>query len=776
MGTVTTTGDESLRAGFEAFLLKRYSGVLVGILLQQDNCSPPNVHVDSLYLTAVMPRLVNALLTRPRSIFPLLEEAAVSAQDRIFHSSRFQASNARVDGADSAAVGSVKRTVRVRVEFHRISCPGISPAVSQVRMRHVGRLLSLSGTVLRVSAVKSHEVEQLMECTKCKHRFLISASKEGGTTHDLPSVCPSSHAELDSACKPVTSCENASFRTVSAGRPIVCDYQELRLQEPMVRTRTSVGATWPLSSLGIGGEQTTAQEKHLGSISTSVAAPPKALLVVVEEDLVDVCKPGDDVCVTLTVLWRWHRANRDQRAELELVGHATAVRVLNKQTSSLSPVDEADATSFAAFWRAYDGNARSSDPCHEPPLYGREMIIHSVCPQLCGLQTAKLAVLLALIGGVPRVEPKSGTSIRGESHLLIVGDPGMGKSQLLRYAAQIAPRAVMTTGTGSTAAGLTAAAVKADGGEGWSLEAGALVLADGGVCCIDEFDTISVNEQAAMHEAMEQQTISIAKGGLVATLQTRCAVLGATNPKGMKFDPTATLAANTGLAPPLLSRFDCVLVVLDDKDPDKDQEMSSHMISSHCGDRPGDGFTPAAFKEGSTQQLEARRDSGFGEGALNKLETACCSAKNDGGASDSFQRDCSSNFARGATELWPFERVRRYIALVRCAFDPILTPDAESLIRGYYQMRRRGEDNSLGRPTIRLLESLIRLAQAHARLMWRTEASRRDVVVAVDLVEATSGVLRDRSAKENDDPESLLQQRELQLMRRITAELGTAWF
>lgn len=776
MGTIATTGDDSLRAGFEAFLLKRYGSVLEGVLLQQDDCSPPNVHVDALYLSAAMPRLVNALLTRPRSILPLLEEAAVSAQDRIFHSSRFQASDARVDGAGGAAGGSVKRTVKVRVEFHRLSCPGISPAVSQVRKRHVGRLLSLSGTVLRASAVKSHEVEQLMECTKCKHRFLIAASKEGGTNQYLPSVCPSSHAELNSARKPVAPCENATFRAVSAGRPIVCDYQELRIQEPMVRTRTSVGATWPLSSLGVGGEKSTAQENHSGSMATSAAAPPRTLLVVVEEDLVDVCKPGDDVCVTLTVLWRWHRANRDQRAELELVGHATAVHVLNKRTSSLGPVDEADATSFAAFWRAYDGNARASDPSRDLPLHGRDMIIQSVCPQLCGMQTAKLAVLLALIGGVPRMEPKSGTSIRGESHLLIVGDPGMGKSQLLRYAAQIAPRAVMTTGTGSTAAGLTAAAVKADGGEGWSLEAGALVLADGGVCCVDEFDTISVNEQAAMHEAMEQQTISIAKGGIVATLQTRCAVLGATNPKGMKFDPTATLAANTGLAPPLLSRFDCVLVVLDEKDPDKDHEMSSHMISSHCGDRTGDEFTPAAFKEGSTQQMAARRDSGFGGGALSKLETACCSAKSDGGASDGLPRDCGSNVARGATDLWPFERVRRYIALVRCAFDPILTPDAESLIRGYYQMRRRGEDNSSGRPTIRLLESLIRLAQAHARLMWRTEAIRRDVLVAVELVEASSGVLRDRNAKENDDPESLLQQRELQLIRRITAELGTAWF
>ena len=130
------------------------------------------------------------------------------------------------------------------------------------------------------------------------------------------------------------------------------------------------------------------------------------------------------------------------------------------------------------------------------------------------------------------LRPDGGATVRGDSHLLIVGDPGMGKSQLLRYAAQVAPRSVLTSGVGSTAAGLTAAAVKCDGSEGWMLDAGALVLADGGICCIDEFDTISTGERAAIHEAMEQQTVSFAKGSIVATLQTRCSVFGATESNG----------------------------------------------------------------------------------------------------------------------------------------------------------------------------------------------------------------------------------------------------
>ena len=192
-----------LKAGFESFLLQRYSSVLQDILLEKDNCSPRNIHVDSLHLTAVMPRLVNALFSRPRAIFPLLDDAAVSAQDRFFHSSRFQALR-EARGDRHKPLGSVKRTVRVRVDLHRISCPGFSPAVSQVRKRHAGRVLSLSGTVMRVSAVKSHEVEHLMECTKCKHRFLISVSKEDDDLPVLPSTCPSSQVPFDGATRSVS--------------------------------------------------------------------------------------------------------------------------------------------------------------------------------------------------------------------------------------------------------------------------------------------------------------------------------------------------------------------------------------------------------------------------------------------------------------------------------------------------------------------------------------------------------------------------------------------
>ncbi|KAL6955205.1 DNA helicase mcm9 [Sarracenia purpurea var. burkii] len=212
------------------------------------------------------------------------------------------------------------------------------------------------------------------------------------------------------------------------------------------------------------------------------------------------------------------------------------------------------------------------------------------------------------------------------------------------------------------------------------LEAGALVLADGGLCCIDEFDSMREHDRATIHEAMEQQTISIAKAGLVTTLNTRTIVFGATNPKG-HYDPSQPLSVNTALSGPLISRFDIVLVLLDTKNPEWDEVVSSHIL-------------------GEIEPQKAKHDEDL-------------------------------------ANIWPLPMLRRYIHFVKRYFKPVLTKEAEKVISSYYQLQRKSAMQNAARTTVRMLESLIRLAQAHARLMFRNEVTQLDAIAAILCIESS---------------------------------------
>ncbi len=312
-------------------------------------------------------------------------------------------------------------------------------------------------------------------------------------------------------------------------------------------------------------------------------------------------------------------------------------------------------------------------------------LIQSIAPTIYGMEHIKEAITLQLFGAI-RKRFQDGTSVRGEIHILLLGDPGTAKSQLLRYAVNVAPKSVYSSGKGSSAAGLTAAAIKDDLSEGrWTLEAGTLVLADGGLAAIDELDKMEKDDRSAMHEAMEQQTVTIAKAGINATLMSRCAVLGAANPKLGRLQDDMSIVEQTELPPSLLSRFDLIFLVRDI--PGKqDENMAEYILDVHTdGEKMASG------------------------------------------------RDIEKSMYRPT--LTP-DFIRKYVVYARKNCFPILSQDARQKIKEYYlEKRAQSKETKTMIITPRQLEALIRLSEASARVRLSNRIGEEDVLRAIRLME-----------------------------------------
>lgn len=432
-----------------------------------------------------------------------------------------------------------------------------------------------------------------------------------------------------------------------------------------------------------------------------------------------------------------------ERCDIELALLANHVFIHNEQRVGVG-ITEEQRLDFEHFWE----HARSKQV--NKPFTARNQVLGQICPKVYGLYIVKLAVMLVLTGGVAKNDDKTGMKVRGEPHLLLVGDPGTGKSQFLKYAAELNPRSVLTTGIGSSSAGLTVTAVR-DGNE-WQLEAGALVLADRGLCCIDEFGGMREHDKVAIHEAMEQQSISIAKAGIVCKLNTRCSVIAATNPKG-KYDPNESVSINIALASPLLSRFDIVLVLMDTGNTNWDQKISSYILDTRM--RMDGQFVPKR-KRLTGKEIRRRRKKLRKNARRRRMEEMGLRPGDDGydsSISDDVSSVGGSTAGRGEDDddeddeeveeetrpdPWSLEKVKAYLIWIKATFQPKLTPPAEQVLVSYYQLQRKADLRNAARTTIRLLESLIRLSQAHARLMARDLVTVQDAVVVISLMEATA--------------------------------------
>ena len=512
--------------------------------------------------------------------------------------------------------------------------------IRDIRSNDIGKLVSIEGLVTKATEVRPRVVEAVFECPFCGHIFSV---EQGGRQFKEPREC-----ERESG---------GCGRKVQHFKLLVdkCKFanaQKIRLQESPEELR--------------GGEL------------------PQAIDVNLEDDISGEISPGDRVIVT-GILRSYQRTTQFGKTpffDIYLDGNSLEIMEEEFEEIEITEEDEREIMGLK----------------NQPDVY--EKLIRSIAPSIYGYEEIKEAMVLQLFAGIPKELPDE-TRVRGDIHLLLVGDPGVAKSQLLTYLVKLAPRGLYTGGKSSSAAGLTAAAVRDEFGEGrWTLEAGALVLADKGIAAVDEIDKMKKEDRDALHEAMEQQTVSIAKAGIMARLNARCSLLAAANPKYGRFDKYTAIAEQINMPPTLLSRFDLIFTMMDRPNEEMDTKTAEHILETHYAG-----------------ELIARSEN------IGKVEEA--EKEHFEEAMQIMEPDVSP------------ELMRKYVAWSKRNVFPVMTEEAKNKFLDFYiGLRRQGyEDEDAPVPvTARQLEALIRLGEARARARLSDKITVEDAERVINVV------------------------------------------
>lgn len=482
--------------------------------------------------------------------------------------------------------------------------------ISEIRSDQVGKLLSIEGIIRKATDVRPKLIMASFECRRCGNVMGVE--------------------QIEPAIKEPFLCESCETRGPFKLLPeesTFIDSQKILMQESLENLE--------------GGEH------------------PKQISITMEDDLTGKWLPGDriEIVGVLRAVRKRFREKTSKVFDIFIEANSIKPIELEFEEVNITKKDEKKIIKLSK----------------DPLIY--EKIRNSIAPHIYGYPHIKEAVAYQLFSS-PRVELPDGGTIRGDSHILILGEPSTGKSEILNYVARVlAPRGIYTAGKGATGAGLTATAVKDEFGDGgWSIEAGALVLADNGIACIDEFDKMETEDRSAMHEAMEQQTVSVAKAGILATFRSRCAILAAANPKFGRFDDYRPISDQINLSPTLLSRFDLIFFVRDKLEETK--VIAHHIMNSVISP---DKIKPA-------------------------IETGL---------------------------------LRMYIAYARQNIVPVLTSAASDRIEQFYVNMRETAQEAENIPiplTTRQLWAVIRLSRASARVRLSDEVTIEDAERAINLV------------------------------------------